>query len=325
MKKLFLFVLSFVLCAWQLAAQKGDLMIKKGDKGLYLEHKVAPKESFFALGRLYNVHPRFIASYNKLDISKGLQIEQKIRIPLTDTNFTQNGGKGTPVYYRTGDKEGLMSVSNKYNKVSLANLRWWNSLSSDELKKDTKLIIGFLISSEMKPITVSGSPKNDQPVAEEKKERQPDVAEETDLTKKEVKKVEEDEEKAEKKEEKKDPPPVVKEVRKVTIEGQGYFKNHFEQQSKLSAPSKDETVTASIFKTLSGWEDGKYYLLIDNVQPGTIVRIINPSNNKAIYAKVLGEMSGIRQNQGLDIRISNAGAAALDITEQDKFIVKVNY
>ena len=117
----------------------------------------------------------------------------------------------------------------------------------------------------------------------------------------------------------------MKEVKKVAIEGQGYFKNHFEQQSKLSAPTKDETVTASIFKTLSGWEDGKYYLLIDNVQPGTIVGIINPSNNKAIYAKVLGEMSGIRQNQGLDIRISNAGAAALDITEQDKFIVKVNY
>jgi len=325
MKKSFFFVLSFILCAWQLAAQKVDLMVKQGDKGLYIEHKVAPKESFYAIGRLYNVHPRYIASYNKLDINKGLQIDQKIKVPLTDTNFIQNGGKGTPVYYRTGDKEGLLTVSNKNNKVSLANLRWWNALSSDELKKDTKLIIGFLLSNEMKSITISGSPQNDQPVAEEKKEKQPAVTEEADLTKKEVKKVAEEEEKAEKKEEKKDPLPVVKEVRKVTIEGQGYFKNHFEQQSKMTAPSKDETVTASIFKTLSGWEDGKYYLLMDNVQPGTIVRIINPSNNKAIYAKVLGEMSGIRQNQGLDIRISNAGVAALDITEQDKFIVKVNY
>jgi hypothetical protein len=325
MKKVSMFILSFFLCAWQLAAQKGDLMVKQGDKGLHLEHKVAPKESFFALGRLYNVHPRFIASYNKIDISKGLQIDQKIKIPLTDTNFIQTGGKGTPVYYKTGDKEGLATVSNKHNKVSLANLRWWNNISADELKKDTKLIVGFLLSNEMKSITISGSPKNEQPIAEEKKEKQPDVTEEADLTKKEVKKVAEDEQKAEKKEEKKDSPPVVKEVRKVTTEGQGYFKNHFEQQSKLSAPSKDETVTASIFKTLSGWEDAKYYLLIDNVQPGTIVRIINPSNNKAIYAKVLGEMSGIRQNQGLDIRISNAGAAALEITEQDKFIVKVNY
>lgn len=72
---------------------KGDLMVKQGDKGLYLEHKVAPKESYFALGRLYNVHPKHIASYNKLDINKGLQIEQKIRIPLTDTNFSQKSGK----------------------------------------------------------------------------------------------------------------------------------------------------------------------------------------------------------------------------------------
>jgi hypothetical protein len=325
MKQWFLFLNSFVLFAWQLAAQKGDLIVKQGDKGLYLEHKIAPKESYFALGRLYNVHPRFIASYNKNDFSKGLQIDQKIKIPLTDTNFIQTGGKGTPVYYRTGEKEGLKTISNKHNKVSLANLRWWNNLASDELKKDAKIIIGFLQSTEMKSITIAGSPKTEPVVAEEKKEKQPEITEEPDLTKKEVKKVAADEEKAEKKEEKKEPEPVVKEVKKVAIEGQGYFKNHFEQQSKLSAPSKEETVTAGIFKTLSGWEDGKYYLLIDNVQPGTIVRIINPSNSKAIYAKVLGQMSGIRQNQGLNIRISNAGAAALEITEADKFIVKVSY
>jgi hypothetical protein len=48
-------------------------------------------------------------------------------------------------------------------------------------------------------------------------------------------------------------------------------------------------------------------------------------NNKIIYAKVLGEMSGIRQNEGLNIRISSAGASALEIAEQDKFIVKVNF
>jgi hypothetical protein len=64
---------------------------------------------------------------------------------------------------------------------------------------------------------------------------------------------------------------------------------------------------------------------MDAVQPGTIVKVINPDNNKAVYAKVLGEMSGIRQNEGLNIRISNAAAAALQIQEQDKFILKINY
>ena len=96
-------------------------------------------------------------------------------------------------------------------------------------------------------------------------------------------------------------------------------------QMKKSAAGKDQTATAGIFKTASGWQDGKYYALIDNVEPGTIIRVVNPTNNKAIYAKVLGEMSGIRQNQGLEVRISNAAASALEISEQDKFIVRVNY
>ena len=61
------------------------------------------------------------------------------------------------------------------------------------------------------------------------------------------------------------------------------------------------------------------------MEPGTIVKITNPSNNKTIYAKVLYGMEGIRQNQGLDIRISNAAADALGISDTDKFIVKVSF
>ena len=64
---------------------------------------------------------------------------------------------------------------------------------------------------------------------------------------------------------------------------------------------------------------------MDHVEPGTIVKIVNPTNSKSIYAKVLGEMSGIRQNQGYDVRISNAAASALDVADPDKFIVRVNY
>jgi hypothetical protein len=36
-------------------------------------------------------------------------------------------------------------------------------------------------------------------------------------------------------------------------------------------------------------------------------------------------MSGIRQNQGLGIRISNAAAVALDVKEADKFVVQISY
>ena len=53
--------------------------------------------------------------------------------------------------------------------------------------------------------------------------------------------------------------------------------------------------------------------------------MINPVNSKTVYAKVLGKISGIRQNQGLNLRICDAAASVLEISATDKFIVKVNY
>jgi LysM repeat protein len=318
MKKFILSLFCCVLAISFVAAQKNELLLKSNDKGVYLDHKVAAKESFYSLSRLYNVHPKFIASFNKLDMAKGLQIDQKLRIPLTDTNFTQKGNTGTPVYYKAKEKEGLMKVSKENNGVLLSNLRVWNNLSSDEVKEGTKLIVGFLISKEMPSVTITPKVIKEEPVAvkvvEDPKVVTPKT-EEPPVVKEEPKPVIKEE-----------PKPVVKvEERPAANTDQGFFKSHFEQQIRKSPISKDATVTAGIFKTTSGWQDAKYYLLIDAVQPGTIVKVINPTNNKAVYAKVLGEMSGIRQNEGLNIRISNAAASVLQITEQDKFIVKVNY
>jgi hypothetical protein len=312
--KLFFSVLILVFVAQIATAQKTDLLVKSSDKGLFLEHKVQPKESFFAIGRLYNTHPNTIASFNKLDLKKGLVIGQLLRVPLTDTNFTQKGNKGTPVYYKIGENESLEKVSSAYKNVSVDNLRNWNDIPANP-RAGTKLIVGFLLSKEMPSVTIADRAKQQEQVVSknetvplEIKETQPEVVK--PVVKEEPKKAE---------------PVFAKQDNNATSTGDGYFKYHFEQQVKKNPVSKDETATSGIFKTTSGWLDNKYYLLMDGVQPGTIIKVSNPANNKTIYAKVLGEMAGIRQNEGFDIRISSAAASALQITEQDKFIVKVNY
>jgi LysM domain len=321
MKKLPLF-LSLLLFCFAAHAQKKDLMIRKGLAGLYIQHEVAPKQSFFSIGRMYNVSPQHIAEYNKIDIKKGLLIEQKLRIPLTDTNFVQDGS-GTPLYYVTDDKDHLPDLSVKYNNVAIEKLRAWNKIQGEDVTPGTKLLVGFLKGGEFPTVTIETpvTPKDPVAVTEEKKpeEKKPEEKPTEEIKTGDSKTEEKNEEK---------PAVNTEPVKTVTPESnsnQGYFKSHFEEQARILPPSKNETVTSGIFKTSSGWEDLKYYLLIDKVPPGTIIRVINPVNNKMIYAKVLGEMSGIRQNEGLNIRISNAAASALEITEQDKFIVKVNY
>lgn len=313
MKNFALSFLVFLFAASVVSAQKADLMVKSSDKGLYLEHKVKSKESFFSIGRLYNCNPKSLATFNNLDMKKGLQIDQKIKIPLTDSNFTQQGNKGTPVYYKTGDKEGLMTVSQKHNDVLLADLRRWNNLSTDEVKKDSRLIIGFLQSKEMPAITITNKLPKEEPVVKvaDKPVAPMEVKPEEKVP---LKSMEKPEEKV-----------AVKIERNPVSTDLGYFKADFEQQIKTAPVSKNETVTSGVFKTTSGWQDAKYYLLIDKVSPGTIIKLVNPTNKKIVYAKVLGEMSGIRQNEGLTVRISNAAASALEITEEDKFILMINY
>lgn len=315
MKKLFSVSLILVVFTFIVQAQE-ELIIQSSSKGFYLNHKVTPKENFYSIGRLFHTHPRSIASFNNLDMSKGLSLGQVIRIPLTDTNFTQEGNTGVPVHYIVNGNEGLAEISNKNNNVQLSSLRNWNNLSGTNPPGGRKLIIGFLVTNEMRDrvVTLTPEKKNEiiapPPVTEKKQET---VEEKKDITP-EVKQ-----------ETGKKEPVVVKQEEKTTLSTLGYFKSHFDQQVKQTPVTREQTLTSGIFKTASGWQDAKYYMLMDKVEPGTIVKITNPGNNKVVFAKVLYGMEGVRQNQGLDMRISNAAASALEITEQDKFILRVNY
>jgi LysM repeat protein len=323
MKK-WLLAASILMCSY--AGMSQELQVQRNTKGLYLNHTVSAKENFYSVGRMYGISPKDMAAFNNLDMNNGLVVGQTVMIPLNATNFSQSAPKGVPVYYTVGVKEGLYRVSLNNNKVLLANLRKWNKLANDNISTGQKLVIGYLNATEVpagavaaktEPVkeeprqTVAVVEKKPEPVIEKKPEaaeRKPEPIVETRAA--ETKSVS---------------PTPASATRQVASGGAGYFKNQFDAQSRKAAANKEQTATSGIFKTASGWTDAKYYALIDNVEPGTIIRVTNPSNNKAVYAKVLGEMSGIRQNAGLELRLSNAAASALDVTETDKFIVRVNY
>jgi LysM repeat protein len=81
--------------------------------------------------------------------------------------------------------------------------------------------------------------------------------------------------------------------------------------------------SAMSFKSASGWTDKKYYVLMNEVPPGSIVKIAS-ADNRIIYAKVLWNLGGIKENEGLNCRISNAAASALGISDE-KFQLTVTY
>ena len=324
------------LLAGVASAQLGNMLVKRSDKGLYVDHTVVAKEGLFSIGRIYYVHPHHLAAFNGIELNQGLKLGQTLHIPLTDTNFNQRSDEGFPVYYEIAAGEGLSAVSRQHNRVALEKLRDWNNLSTDNISKGTKLIVGYLSlgTTSGLPVATVESPKavveNKTPVADETSGDKPatGVKDESPAQVTTASREAEKPAAAEVKAVVSQPVSETKPAQQTTpahSDGAGFFKPYFEEQVKRTPAKKQATVTSGVFKTTSGWQDAKYYLLIDNVSTGSIVRISNPNNNQVVYAKVLGQMNGIRQNQGLDIRISNAAASALGVNEDDKFVVQINY
>jgi hypothetical protein len=249
-------------------------------------------------------------------MDKPLSIGQKLKIPLNATNFVQSGNKSdnssfVPVYHIVQDKEWAFRVSTNYNKVPIENLEKWNGIEKDQIKAGTKLVVGYL--------KVKGLPaqlKQETVVVKQEPVKQPDPVKQEPIVKQEPVKQEEKVVKTMPVEEKK-PETTITASSNVNFNG-GYFKSQYEQSGKSSSGN------AGVFKSNSGWQDGKYYALMNNVAVGTIIKISNPSSNKIVYAKVLGNLADMKENAGLHIRVSDAAASELGAGDAAKFPVEVN-
>jgi hypothetical protein len=100
----------------------------------------------------------------------------------------------------------------------------------------------------------------------------------------------------------------------------GFFKKSFVKIEGIVS----ESGNVGVFKSTSGWDDGKYYCLFNKAAAGSIVKIVNPINKKYIYAKVLDVMPDLQQNKDLLIRVSNAAAAQLG-TKDENFNAEISY
>lgn len=282
-------------------------------------HTVAPKESFSSIGRLYNINGRELANFNKLDYDKGLSIGQVLKLPATvklpaeknkpvqtKTAVAKTSGT-TAIYHTVAKKETLYHISTLYGKVPISDIKKWNNLSGDGVNEGTRLIVGYKTADATLPAN-------------------PVVKEETVKEKAAEKPVAMPEEKAVVVEEKPEPvatKPTVPSKQPAVVRGDinfngGFFKNGFS-----AASTETESGSAGVFKSNSGWEDGKYYCLHNEAPENSIVKITNAAG-RSVYAKVLDVIPDIKQNVSAAILISNAAAAELGMGE-NKFDCTITY
>ncbi len=279
---------------------------------LYVDHTVGVNETLQTAGTRFGVTPAKLAAYNSLDPNAPLAKKSKLRIPLTKENFLQvKLDNALPVYHIVGKGDNLYRISVNYNKIGTALLKEWNNLSSDIVKNGQSVIVGFINVHSTKPAP-SSEVIADLPVITPDKKKavkpveKPPVKTDTPAAKEEK--------------------PVITETKKEAgyspKDGdEGYFAAAYTTQNKDQL-KQFRSGDAAVFKTVSGWTDRKYYILINDAPVGTIVRITSAGKN--ICAKVLGALQETKGSNGLLLRMSNAAAAALGITDA-KFAVSITY
>ncbi len=328
-------LLAFILLiSSSLMGQQQKLIVRNFGSQLYLEHKVAPKENWYSVGRIYFISPKEIAAFNQLSMEKGLSIGQLLKVPLKKENFSQStpiDNAGGMVVHIVQPKEGLYKLANLYN-VDKELLNKMNGLSSDQITAGTNLVIGYLIPSGELVVSVAPtSPEKTIPeipkptkaaekeaVVEEKAKKTappseaaapaPQPLAKSNQTAAPVKVAEEEVEASK---------PVALSSKSSNSQAlkpeKSYFSSLYEQQSKEGKQQKLENSVYGVFKSTSGWQDGKYYVLMNNVVPGTIVKLVRKSTDKAVFAKVLGSVPPGKESEGLGLRMSNAAIAALGL------------
>ncbi len=277
------------------------------------QHTVVAKESFSSIGRLYNVNGRELANFNKLDYDKGLAIGQVIKIPSANNATTKQpspaivekpvikepikevestSSNKAVITHVVAKKETLYGVSKQYN-TTVADIKKWNNLTEDALKEGSEIIVGY--NNVAKQEKVAAPIKKVEPKVEfEEKPKPAPVVTEVAKVKKEPVVTK----------------PVVAERKEIPEDAARDFKGG-KFKSEFEGTGIDEEGTAGVFKSTSGWDDGKYYCLHNQARTGTIIKVTNKANGKYVYAKVLDVMPDLKQNDNLQIRISNAAADIL--------------
>ena len=286
----------------------------------YLVHTVKSGESLSAIAKHFHTTTGDIMRLNGMNTKSILKIGAKIKIPpavsakaATETATTtapepvavaipvpaapkKETGTSQPIVHTVGEKETLYGIGKKY-KVSVPQISSWNNLKTTNIHKGQHLIVGYMTVGNAETVPVNNSAAADTKVTPQVIAAPAVIAPQTS-TSIPVKKVE------------------TPAAQNGGSNDEGVFASFYQKVGK------ELSGAAATFKTASGWLDKKYYVLMNNVTEGTVVKVA--SNNKTVYAKVLGPLPDIKEDSGLLVRISNAAAASLGISD-NKFPVTIHY
>lgn len=302
----------------------------------YTLHTIADGETLSAIAKDFHTTVGDIMRLNGMNTNSKLEVGAKIKIPASATTTkpatkpatteTASTVKTPALTHVVQTGESLYRIAHTY-KVPVEKIITWNSLANaDNIKVGQTLIVSDGIApTPTKTRTEQAVTKPQETVQQPVTKPQEQVKQVVEEKIKEPVKTETQTTTA---------PPVNTTQQTnntaqqttysntvVNSPKEGFFTTLYGKEVE-GRTEQTKGGMAMTFKSASGWADKKYYVLMNDAPPGSIVKVTYGSNT--LYAKVLWSLSNMKENEGLDFRISTAAASALGITDT-KFSVNIQY
>lgn len=306
-------LLSFSANAFDVSSVRDSVGIARKNGKLFVQHKVEPKETLYALSRKYSIPVSQIVDANP-SVETTIKIGEIVLIPrkTITSNAVASAVNTVPVatgapaassrtytVNETGNKlhtvepnQTLYSIS-RLHSVSVDDIKRWNNLKDNSISVGAKLVVGKgMATPTKKPVYV---PEPDDEMTKAKPAEAADATEPATAVKPEAATPSPANERVEAKEEKEDSE-VVKRV-----------------------------VESGMAEMIDPKADTNKYLALHRTAPvGTIMQVKNAMNNQIVYVRVIGKLPETGANDKVVVKVSKKAYQKLGAVDQ-KFRVEVSY
>ncbi|PRY05379.1 LysM repeat protein [Pontibacter ummariensis] len=295
--------LSLSASAFDLPVVRDSVGIARKNGKLFVQHKVEPKETLYALSRKYSVPVAQIVEANP-SVETTIKIGEIVLIPrkYTESTAVASASKAAAVpaasnrTYMVNDgghkmhtvepKQTLYSISRLYG-VKVEDIRRWNQLPDNNISIGSSLIVGM---SSEKPT------KKPMYVPEPDDEMTKAVAVENALP-------------AETASTSTEPVTSAEEETKTVEDAAGVKK----------------VIETGLAEMIDPKADTNKYLALHRTAPvGTIMQIKNDMNQQVVYVRVVGKLPETGANDKVIVRLSKKAYQKLGAVDQ-KFRVELSY
>ena len=268
-------------------------------------HKVAPKETLYAISRTYGVSMDDIRAWNGLTdnalaIGQELVIRKSAASPPVRPQPVQHESprpisrKGV---HTVEQGETLFSLARQY-EVSVDDLKTWNNLSTNELSIGQIL---YVVQPERGAVVRTEELKQPAPPTTETRKEQ--VATNDTPAQTPVRPAPSSKSSS--------PSPTGQSAESIRI--------------SESLKNGDEIIEGGLAELIEGTEGNRKYLALHRTAPmGTILKVRNEMNNREVFVRVMGKLPDTAMTDKLIIKISKSAYDRLGAIDS-RFRVEVTY